>query len=139
MQTIYWKRQRVIPVSTFIAAVNDCKLVCAALEHSGIVSLVGLDTKSAVFADLKIEFNGLPGVEPFIFHQQSPGRERNGMVTEFCKTHGLAYESAVLACLEIFNRYLSSNFEFSMDGPCTPVWPKAKTVFIRILGWHPKT
>jgi len=116
MQTIYWKRKKEIPAQVFADAVKNCRLACNELEKNGCLVLTGFETPLPVFDSTKIEFNGKPGVEPFILNQVSEGRERNGQVLEFCKTHGLPYEKAVLTCLEIFKQCLNEQFEISSDG-----------------------
>lgn len=139
MQTVYWRRLRELDPTTFAVASEQCRIVCIALTNAGHVVLEGIrPAKEPTFSDTKIEFNGVPGVEPFIVRRVSVGREREGKVSEFCKTHGMPYETAIIACLHVLKHHIGSDFTFEVDVKTEPVWKAAADGVETALGWRPE-
>jgi hypothetical protein len=130
MQTVYWRRVREIESAVFAEASERCRLVCNTLTKDGRIVLTGiLPAKEPTFSDAKIEFLGVRRV--------SVGREREGKVLEFCKTHGMPYETAIIACLHVLRHHIGPNFTFEVDEKSEPVWKASEEAIWSALGWRP--
>jgi hypothetical protein len=88
--TRYWIRPRELDLRRFADFVHDCEKFC--IGNGEFVS-------KAYFGPEEVRFDGDPGCEPFIVARISSGRERDGRITEFCKTQGLPYDDLVAQCL----------------------------------------
>lgn len=60
-----------------------------------------------------------------------------GKVFEFCKTHGMPYEAAVLACLFILRHHVGEEFSYSVDEKIEKLWSPAAQAISDTLGWTP--
>lgn len=139
MQTVYWRRLRELDAASFAKAAVECGQVCNALEKAGKIGLEGIPpAKGPVFTESKIEFRGKPGVEPFVLRRVSLGREREGKVLEFCKTHMMPYEIAVIACLQILKRHFGDEFTIEVDEKSDAIWMTASEAILETLGWKPE-
>lgn len=139
MQTVYWRRVRELDLTVFAAASEQCRIVCDVLTKDGGIVLEGVrPAKAPTFSDAKIEFNGVPGVEPFVVRRVSVGRDREGKVFEFCKTHGMSYETAIIACLHVLKHHIGPDFSFEVDEKSEPVWKAAEEALHTALGWRPE-
>lgn len=94
--TRYWVRPRELDQKRFSEFAAACGSACASLD---------LGLFSETFNDDAVQFSAKPMSEPFIVERVSQGRERDGMVNEFCKTMALPYDQAVDVCLGCLREY----------------------------------
>ena len=94
--TRYWVRPRQLERDRFRSFADACKLECSAL---------GVGLLAEEFTTESISFDGIPSCERFTIECVSQGRERDGRITEYCKTQGLPYDKAVVACLALLKEH----------------------------------
>lgn len=89
--TRYWRRPRELDEVTFSEFAAACKDVCTSSDQP---------LSEATFTEEMVSFEGNPGCEPFMIERVSSRRiEREGLVSEFCKTQQLPYDKVVEKCL----------------------------------------
>lgn len=103
--TRYWIRPRELDAKAFAEFSLACRDACASL---------GVELVDAQFYPDRVTFNGVPGCEPFVIERISQGREREAVVSEFCKTQQLPYDVAVDACLRVLEKYFP---QATVSGP----------------------
>jgi len=94
--TRYWTRPRELDAVRFNEFAQACAANCAGFEER---------LAEAVFSEEEVRFSGRPECEPFIVERVSTGRERDGVVFEFCKTQHLPYDEAVDKCLQLLKEH----------------------------------
>lgn len=95
--TRYWRRPRELDAPTFARFADACKSACISLEQP---------LSEAVFTEDIVAFAGSPGCELFIIERLSSRRiEREGLVSEFCKTQNLPYDAMVQTCLALLKNH----------------------------------
>jgi hypothetical protein len=95
--TRYWIRPREFDPLEFTGFARDCEELC--LDYRDLLC-------DARFGPDEVRFDGNPGCEPFVIERISLGRERDGRISDFCKTQGLPYDEAVSKCLLVLrNRF----------------------------------
>jgi hypothetical protein len=90
--TRYWRRTRELDGTAFKAFSDACAKVCQV--YADRLSNVSCGRE-------EVSFEGNPGCEVFRVERVSFGRERDGSVSEFCKTQQLPYDKAVEECLKL--------------------------------------
>lgn len=90
--TRFWRRPRELDRARFSLFASKCRDIGSDLA----VVVASIETN-----DEEVRLNGQPECEPFVVRRISNGRERDGLVSEFCKTQGLPYDVAVERCLAI--------------------------------------
>lgn len=94
--TRYWIRPRELDRERFAVYADACDLRCGTLD-------VGMQKE--VFSAEVVGFDAEPGCEPFRIERISQGRERDGRITEYCKTRQLPYDRAVEVCVELLQKH----------------------------------
>lgn len=89
--TRYWRRPQEFDEARFSAFAKECIGIASAFADTLAVCECEQDY---------VHVEGKPGCEPFLILRISQGREREGLVTEFCKTQGLPYDVVVEQCLQ---------------------------------------
>lgn len=89
--TRYWRRPRELDRERFSLFASKCLSICN--DFTEVIAYVET-------GDEAVRFIGQPECEPFVVPRISIGRERDGLVSEFCKTQGLPYDVAVERCLK---------------------------------------
>ncbi|HET6249745.1 MAG TPA: hypothetical protein VFE47_18795 [Tepidisphaeraceae bacterium] len=137
--THYWERPSVLPRPEFIAAVADCRRLCAAIG----VPLAGADgTGQPTFNDNEICFNGRGEesyeafvVKRLIVPRPSPEQITNDRASDFCKTNYLPYDLCVQGCLIVLSDHLGQAI-FAVDSDGTSgQWNAARDACQRVLGY----
>jgi hypothetical protein len=90
--TRYWRRPRELDRERFSQFASRCQAI--GNDFAEVVACIET-------GDEEVRLNGQPECEPFVVPRISNGRERDGLVSEFCKTQCLPYDAAVERCLEI--------------------------------------
>ena len=153
--THYWERPSVLPRPQFVAAVDDCRRLCAAMD----IPLGDAQGKATpAFSVEEICFNGHVdssrltsghgrvlgpitngSYEAFRVervcrprHSQQPPQ---GWSMAFCKTHHLPYDLCVQACLIVLSHHLGlEQFRVTSDGTSRN-WNDARNAAQQILGY----
>ena len=89
--TRYWQRPKELEQVQFRLFARDCERICADLD----VELI-----DPIFDDEQVSFEAKPCCESFSIKRISSNRERDGKVSEFCKTQKLPYDLVVSKCIE---------------------------------------
>lgn len=89
--TRYWRRPPELDAARFIEFTRMCESIVH--EFADTIANTELDGEH-------IHLEGQPNCEPLVIERVSQGRERDGLVTEFCKTQRLPYDAAVERCLQ---------------------------------------
>jgi len=144
--THYVTRRKRLPLATFKLAVEDCRRVVEALcqEKGFTVQYDRDDPKSPLFGPDNIRFNGEGdhGHETFVIDrvyqpyddQSKPARGEGWF--EFTKTARKPYDSAVCACLIVFQHHFGKWYSVSSDGEDDDEgWVLARTFCQRVLGY----
>jgi hypothetical protein len=138
--THYWERPGVLPRPQFLAAAEDCRRLCEALQ----IPLGDAQGKGRpLFGAAGICFNGRIGGgswEPFHVHRvrrRGHAHERviGGWFSDFCKTSRLPYDLCVQGCLIVLSRHLGNTyFRVASDGGSRD-WNDARDACQRVLGY----
>jgi hypothetical protein len=139
--THYWERPCVLPRPQFIAAVEDCRRLCAELN----IPLGGADGRGQpIFAASQICFNGHADsggmfetfqVERVRKPRNPHDQPKKGRWFNFCKTEYRPYDLCVQGCLIVLNHHLgSTKFGVASDGT-SEQWNDARAACQRILGY----
>jgi hypothetical protein len=144
--THYAYRPKKLPAHRFRCAVNDCKLVCDYLVRTkGLVLWHEYHEPGSKpeFTKDVVYFNGAgeDGHETFMVereyapeHWQEPKR---GLYFTFCKTARKPYDTAVCACLIVFNHYFGEKFQVASDASDEQEegWPIARAACQELFGY----
>lgn len=122
--THYWRRKPELDPTRFSAAVKDAeKLVEHLRKKEGYALQESHDLAApAVFADDRVAFNGVEGERyedfevPLVYREKFIPPDPDGRLFAFCKTAHRPYNSAVIACLIVFNHHFGKAFGVSSDG-----------------------
>lgn len=94
--TRYWQRPVEFPRDEFERFARECALECETCDSP---------LTNTVFSIDEVQFEGVPGCEPFRIARIGEGRSRDGLILEFCKTENLPYDEAVCACVELLVKH----------------------------------
>jgi len=124
--THYTSRRKRLPLATFQIASQDCRKVVEMLcQEEGIQIQFGLDApEPAHFGDDCVQFNGVgdEAHETFVIEREyriqswTSNPKRGEGWPEFTKTARKPYDSAVCACLIVFQHHFGDWFRVSSDG-----------------------
>jgi hypothetical protein len=139
--THYWARPNALPRQLFVAAVEDCRRLCDALNFP----LGGAEGRGQPkFSATKICFNGHIDsdgtfetfeVDRVRKSRHPQERPKNGKWFDFCKTEHRPYDLCVQGCLIVLNHHLgSASFDVASDGS-SERWNDARAACQRILGY----
>jgi hypothetical protein len=94
--TRYWRRPRELDRDKFSLFAKECLSICN--DFAEVIACIET-------SDEKVRLLGQPECEAFVVPRISNGRERDGLVSEYCKTQGLPYDAAVERCLAVLAEY----------------------------------
>ncbi|HZK81206.1 MAG TPA: hypothetical protein VFC46_09075 [Humisphaera sp.] len=138
--THYWERPRILTRPQFLAAIEDCRRLCDALN----IPLGDAEGNGQpVFTTTEICFNGHVGNGPWEpFHVPRIRRPRytrdqavGGWWSNFCKTNHQPYDLCVQGCLIVLShRFGNARFRVSSDGTSRD-WNDARNACQHVLGY----